>query len=974
MQKNLPRRSPSCAPAPTRPARALPDIRVMVRTGDTPARERAGDDAPAAAHPHHHARVALHPAHRREEPAASSPAPRRSSSTRSTPSRGDKRGAHLALSLERLDALAGRRAAAHRPLGDAEADRGGRRACSVGTDAAGAPRRSSTSAIGARSTWRSRSRTHELGPIATHELWAAIYDRIVALTYDAPHDDRVREHAPAGRARRARARGAARRRPRRRAPRQHGAPHRGSRPRRGSRRARCRWWWRPPRSSSASTSAPSTSSATSARRARSRPLLQRVGRSGPRARRRAEGHLLPAHARRPGAVRGGGARRARRRARPLAVPPGALDILAQQCVATVAAGEIGVEELLALVRRAYPYPRPRRAPRFDAVLDMLAEGVVDAARAALRRSSTATACTVGCAPRRGARLAAITSGGAIPDTADYDVVEEPHGRARRQGERGLRGREHGAATSSCSATSSWRIRRVEAGRVRVEDAGTARRRRSRSGWARRRRGRASCRGAVGRLRAEVAARLDDTRARSTWLVRRVRRSRPSGAEQLVAYVADGARARSAPCRRRRTRRRRALLRRGGRHAARHPRAVRRPHQPRLGPRAAQALLRHLRLRAAGGRHRRRHRPLARRAAQLPARERLRDGPARHARARTWSQAALASPMFTNRWRWNATRALALLRHEGGKRVPMPLQRMRAEDLLAAVFPEQARLRRQSRRRPDHRSPTIRSCTRRIDNCLHEAMDVDGLAAVLDAHRARRDPRPCAVETAAPSPMSHEILNSNPYTYLDDAPLEERRARAVSLRQTDAGPGGRPRRARPRGDRRGARARRGRTCATPTSCTTSCCRSACCRAPSSSARMGGARRRTLLAHAARDLDDRPRGARALVAAERVRARARSRCPTSASSPRCRSRSFVRRGEREPRRRRCARSSAAGSSASDRRHRRPSSPRASACPTSRVAIGLAPLERAGVPRMRGRYRAGRDRRGMVRAPRCSRASTA
>jgi ATP-dependent Lhr-like helicase len=146
-----------------------------------------------------------------------------------------------------------------------------------------------------------------------------------------------------------------------------------------------------------------------------------------------------------------------------------------------------------------------------------------------------------------------------------------------------------------------------------------------------------------------------------------------------------------------------------------------------------------------------------------------------------AQAALASPMFTNRWRWNATRSLALLRYQGGKKVPMPLQRMRAEDLLAAVFPEQ--LGCQDNRPggpipiPDH--PLV---TETIDNCLHEAMDVDGLAAVLDAIREGRI-RTVAIETVAPSPLSHEILNSNPYTYLDDAPLEERRARAVSLRQT-----------------------------------------------------------------------------------------------------------------------------------------------------------------------------------------------
>src|SRR5207245_10603025 len=135
------------------------------------------------------------------------------------------------------------------------------------------------------------------------------------------------------------------------------------------------------------------------------------------------------------------------------------------------------------------------------------------------------------------------------------------------------------------------------------------------------------------------------------------------------------------------------------------------------------------------------------------------------------QAALASPLFTNRWRWNATRSLALLRHEGGRRVPMPLQRMRADDLLAAVFPEQAACADNvvgPIAVPDH--PLVRET---IDNCLHEAMDVDGLAEVL-ARLGRGEIAARAIDTAAPSPMSHELLHSSPYTYLDAAPHQQPR--------------------------------------------------------------------------------------------------------------------------------------------------------------------------------------------------------
>jgi ATP-dependent Lhr-like helicase len=154
---------------------------------------------------------------------------------------------------------------------------------------------------------------------------------------------------------------------------------------------------------------------------------------------------------------------------------------------------------------------------------------------------------------------------------------------------------------------------------------------------------------------------------------------------------------------------------------------------------------------------------------------------RHTLADDLAQAALASPMFTNRWRWNAGRSLALLRYEGGRKVPMPLVRMRAEDLLAAVFPEQLGCAENMGAGPIP-IPDHVLVNETIDNCLREAMDVDGLGVILDEIAAGTIAT-AAIDTVAPSPFSHEILNSNPYTFLDDAPLEERRARAVSLRQT-----------------------------------------------------------------------------------------------------------------------------------------------------------------------------------------------
>jgi ATP-dependent Lhr-like helicase len=137
-------------------------------------------------------------------------------------------------------------------------------------------------------------------------------------------------------------------------------------------------------------------------------------------------------------------------------------------------------------------------------------------------------------------------------------------------------------------------------------------------------------------------------------------------------------------------------------------------------------------------------------------------------------------MFGARWRWNITRALAILRFAGGKRIAAPIQRMRADDLLAAVFPDQVACAENLSgpiRIPDH--PLVNET---IDNCLHEAMDLDGLRAVLEGIE-EGSIRTVAIDTVQASLFSHEILNANPYAFLDDAPLEERRTRAVQLRQT-----------------------------------------------------------------------------------------------------------------------------------------------------------------------------------------------
>ena len=145
-----------------------------------------------------------------------------------------------------------------------------------------------------------------------------------------------------------------------------------------------------------------------------------------------------------------------------------------------------------------------------------------------------------------------------------------------------------------------------------------------------------------------------------------------------------------------------------------------------------------------------------------------------------TQAMFDAPMFGARWKWNAARALAIPRFSGGRKVPPPIQRMRSDDLLASVFPDQVACAENLTgeiRIPDH--PLVKET---IDNCLHEAMDLEGLKEILE-RMGEGTLRTVAVDTREPSPFSHELLNANPYAFLDDAPLEERRTRAVQMRRS-----------------------------------------------------------------------------------------------------------------------------------------------------------------------------------------------
>jgi ATP-dependent Lhr-like helicase len=475
----------------------------------------------------------------------------------------------------------------------------------------------------------------------------------------------------------------------------------------------------------------------------------------------------------------------------LAIVEKPLDVLAQQMIATVASWdapasksariqtkheEAGISEdaLLRLVRSAYPY-RDLARKDFDQLVEMLSEGV-ETRRS--RRSAYLHRDRVHgiLRARRGARLAAITNGGAIPDTADYRVIEFPS-------ETFVGTVNEDFAIESLAGdifllgNRSWRIRRVGSGTVWVEDA---------QGlppsipfWL----GEAPARSlelstAVSDLRKAVAMRLPDRSEAMAWLMAEA--SMPAcAAEQTVAYVAETVQVLGTVPSQDKIIAERFFDEAGGMQLIIHSPwggRINRAWGLALRKRFCVSFDRELQAAATDDglcislveQH---SFPLA------DVFSMLRPGNLES----NLIQAALASPMFDNRWRWNATRALAIRRHNGGRKVPVALQRMRAEDLLAAVFPEQVMC--QDNRSgpvelPDH--PLVKET---IGDCLHEAMDLDGLAEIV-ARIQSGAIATLAIDTPAPSPMAHEILNANPYAFLDDAPLEERRARAVSLRRVD----------------------------------------------------------------------------------------------------------------------------------------------------------------------------------------------
>ncbi len=467
----------------------------------------------------------------------------------------------------------------------------------------------------------------------------------------------------------------------------------------------------------------------------------------------------------------------------LEVPRGANDILAQQIVAAAAAqgDQKGWSEadLFALVKRAWPY-RDLTREEFDAVVAMLADGFVTA-RGRRGAHLHHDAVNQMIRPRRGARLTAITSGGAIPDVADYDVILEPTD--IRVGSLN----EDFAIESNAGdifqlGNVSYRIRRVERGKVRVEDARGAAP--TMPFWL----GEAPSRsfelsGAVSRLRQNVA---DDLASGTPAAIARLTRDvgvPEAAAIQIVDYLRLVKETLGAMPTQECLVIERFFDESGGMHLVLHA-----PFGSRVNRAWGLALRKcfcrkfDFELQAA-----------ANEDALL-----LSLGPA-HSFAvdEVWSylrsttvrellvQALLDAPMFATRWRWNAGRALAILRFRGGKKVAPQLQRMEAEDLLAQCFPDQVACQENlvgDREIPDH--PLV---TQTIADCLTEAMDIEALERVLRLVEASvgSDAPPLrlvARDVTEPSPLASEILNARPYAFLDDAPLEERRTQAVMSRR------------------------------------------------------------------------------------------------------------------------------------------------------------------------------------------------
>src|SRR4051812_23283556 len=498
----------------------------------------------------------------------------------------------------------------------------------------------------------------------------------------------------------------------------------------------------------------------------------------------------------------------------LSIPENPLDVVAQQIVAEVAAQEWSEDALYALVRRAWPF-RDLAREDFAAIVQMLGEGFTTrrGRRGALIHYDAVNHMLRG---RRGARITALTSGGTIPDTADYQVLLEPENQVIGTVNEDF-AVESLAGDIFQLGNTAYRIRRVERGTVRVEDA---------EGqppsvpfWLGEAPGRTDELSlSVSRLREEVAARLElpsrqpppqpspasggggssercnnpppqagegGTRearagggldAALRWLEEEVGLSEPA-ARQLVEYLGAAYAALGTLPTHERIVFERFFDAVGGMQLVIHS-----PYGSRLNRGWGLALRKrfctkfNFELQAAATED---NIVLSLTTAHSFDLAEVKHYLHPKSIRELLIQALLDAPMFMTRWRWVAGVALALPRFRGGKKVPPQLARMEAEDLVAAIFPDQMACAENlvgQRDIPDH--PLVRQT---VEDCLTEAMDINGLERLL-AKLHSGDIEVVARDLAEPSPLALEVLSARPYAYLDDAPLEERRTQAVMGRR------------------------------------------------------------------------------------------------------------------------------------------------------------------------------------------------
>jgi len=509
-------------------------------------------------------------------------------------------------------------------------------------------------------------------------------------------------------------------------------------------------------------------------------FLQRVGRAGHQVAGVSKGRLFPSS--RDDLIECAALLDAVRRGEldTLNIPHAPLDVLAQQIVAEVACREWEEEALLQLFRRAMPYAAVDDAT-FQALLRMLAEGYTTrhGTRGAYLHRDLATRSLRG---RRGGRLTALTSGGTIADNADYTVLLEPQGL-------NIGTVNEDFAVESLAGdvfqlgNTSYRILKIESGRVRVEDAqgmppsipfwlGEAPGRSDELSFA------------VARLRDEIDRRLAEGAAVGRvdlspaidWLTGTLGLAE-TAARQIVEYLARARSALGALPTQQRLVMERFFDESGGTQLVIHS-----PYGSRINRAWGLALRKrfcrtfNFELQAA-----------ATEDAIILSLSTSHSFPL----AEVWRylhsasaeqvliQALLDAPLFGVRWRWIATTALALPRMAGGRKVAPQLQRMKSDDLLATVFPDQVACLENivgEREIPDH--PLVRQT---LDDCLHEAMDSEGWLALLRRMEGG-EVELLARDLPAPSPLAMEILGARPYAFLDDAPLEERRTQAVLARR------------------------------------------------------------------------------------------------------------------------------------------------------------------------------------------------